>query len=216
MIESGELTSGDKMPSEQEIMEMFKVGRPAVREAMQALENLGVISISQGERARVREIDAETVLDQIDFTTRQLLNSSKENIEYLKEARQTLESGVVRLVAVRRTEEDLTKLRTILDEMEKISGNLPLFLKKDQEFHVALSEITGNPILVAAAHGLFRWLSDWAKGLLKAPGLERLTLEEHRKVLEALQAKDPDLAARYISDHILRINNRYRGLEEEK
>lgn len=216
MIDSGELISGEKMPSEHEIMDMFKVGRPAVREALQTLENMGVISISQGERATIRAISAETVLEQIDFGTRQLLNSSAENIEYLKEARQTFEAGVVRLVAVRHTEDDLRKLRVILEEMEESIGNLPVFLKKDREFHITLAEITGNPILAAAARGLLRWLSDWAKSLLNAPGLEHLTLEEHRKVYKALEAGEPDLAAQHVSDHILRINNRYQQLNDSK
>jgi DNA-binding FadR family transcriptional regulator len=65
MIESGDLACGDKMPSEHTIMDMFKVGRPAVREALQSLEGLGVISISHGERATVCAINAETILGQI-------------------------------------------------------------------------------------------------------------------------------------------------------
>jgi len=215
MIESGELACGDKMPSEHSIMDMYKVGRPAVREALQSLESLGVISISHGERATVCAIDADTILSQIDFTTKQLLNSSTENIKHLREARQTFETGIVRLVAVRRNDEDLDKLRHIFSEMEDNVGNFPKFLKKDQQFHITLAEITGNPILIAAARALFRWLSDWANNILKAPGLEQLTLDEHSQILSAIEKKDPDLAARMVSDHILRINTLYRKLEEE-
>jgi len=216
MIQSGELAFGDKMPSEHSIMEMYKVGRPAVREALQSLESLGVIDINHGERATVRAIDADTILNQIDFTTKQLLNSSSQNIEYLKEARQTFETGIVRLVAVRRTAEDLEKLKSILDEMNDNIGNLPQFLKKDQEFHICLAEITGNPILIAATRGLFRWLSDWGKSLLKAPGLEKLTLEEHTKIYGALVDGNPDLAAQALTDHILRINKMYSQIMERE
>ena len=214
-IESGELACGEKMPSEHEIMALYKVGRPAVREALQFLENLGVISISHGERATVCAIDAETILSQIDFTTKKLLNASSENIKHLREARQTFETGVVRLVAARRSNEDLQKLRSILSEMTDNMNNLTVFLQKDQKFHVTLAEITGNPILIAAAKALFRWLSDWAKTILKAPGLEQLTIDEHGLILSAIEKGDPDLAARMVSDHILRINTLYRKLEEE-
>ena len=58
MIVSGELSPGDPFPSERFLMNKFEVGRPAVREAMQTLSNKGVITISQGERSRVNELEA--------------------------------------------------------------------------------------------------------------------------------------------------------------
>src|SRR3546814_13402230 len=58
MIVSGERSPGESLPSERELMARFGVGRPAIREAMQAPANLGLVTISHGERARRREIGA--------------------------------------------------------------------------------------------------------------------------------------------------------------
>lgn len=55
LISEGNLKAGDPMPSERELMARFGVGRPAIREAMQALSNIGLVSISHGERAKVQE-----------------------------------------------------------------------------------------------------------------------------------------------------------------
>src|SRR3546814_6720858 len=67
MIVSGERSPGESLPSERELMARFGVGRPAIREAMQALANLGLVTISHGERARVREISARAAIHQVDM-----------------------------------------------------------------------------------------------------------------------------------------------------
>ena len=61
LITTGELSAGDEMPSERELMERFGVGRPAIREAMQALANMGLVAISHGERAKVLELTAKAI-----------------------------------------------------------------------------------------------------------------------------------------------------------
>ncbi|TIW41888.1 MAG: GntR family transcriptional regulator, partial [Mesorhizobium sp.] len=61
LITSGELQPGDDMPSERELMERFEVGRPAIREAMQALSNMGLVAISHGERAKVLQLTAKSI-----------------------------------------------------------------------------------------------------------------------------------------------------------
>jgi DNA-binding FadR family transcriptional regulator len=213
MIQTGELQEGDRMPSEHEIMERYGVGRPAVREALQTIENMGLISIQHGERARVKKVTAEDVLGQIDSTTRHLLSSSSQNVEHLLEARQIFEAGVVILATQRASSNCIAKLKKKLEAMRNAKGDRAKFLKNDQDFHTTIAEISGNPILQAVSNAMFRWLSeshrDYERNLLGVPELEDLTLKEHEAIFEHISKGDANGAAKSISDHILRVNKLY-------
>src|SRR5262245_5423501 len=73
MIATGELRPGDALPSERELMNLYKVGRPAIREAMQALERMGLVAIRHGERARVAEPSLGPIVEQIGDSIRHVL-----------------------------------------------------------------------------------------------------------------------------------------------
>ena len=66
LITGGELKEGDQLPSEADLMKSFEVGRPAVREALQSLESIGLISIHQGERAKVKKVTIDDILNNMD------------------------------------------------------------------------------------------------------------------------------------------------------
>lgn len=190
-------------------MERFQVGRPAVREALQSLERLGLIMIRHGERAIVLEPTGDGIFHQIDFAARQLLSSSAENVEFLKEARQILEAGIAKLAVERSTPADIRILEKHLDSMRENKDNRKKFLKADQEFHLALATMTRNPILVTTMRSVFKWLTQHYSELLGVGGLEDLTLQEHDAIFQSLVSKDPEAAAKHVSDHILRVNDLY-------
>src|SRR6478735_9258187 len=110
---SGEIGPGEVLPSEHELMERYGVGRPAVREALQSLQTMGLITISHGERSRVNELTPDAVLRQGDAVARMLLTSAPENLEDLKQARRLFELGMVREGAPRATAGDVAALRAL-------------------------------------------------------------------------------------------------------
>lgn len=213
MIESAELKEGDTMPSEHDLMERFGVGRPAVREALQALEGMGLISIQHGERARVKKVTAEDILFQIASTTKHLLSSSAQNVEHLREARQVFEVGVVTLTTQRVTSGCVAQLQEKLDEMARSRGDRAKFIKADQAFHETIAKNSGNPILYAVSKTMFEWLAefhdDTSSTLLGVPELEDLTYKEHKAIFEFIKEKNSVSAAQALSDHILRVNTLY-------
>jgi len=215
LFESGEMKPGDEMPSERELMERFQVGRPAVREALQSLERLGLILIRHGERAKVLEPTGDGIFDQIDFSARQLLANSAENIEFLKEARQLLEAGIAKLAVERAIPSDIRMLERHLNSMRQNKERRKEFLEADQEFHLAVAKMTRNPILWTAMRAVFKWLSQYYSELLGVTGLEALTLQEHEAIFKSIVAKDSKAAAKQISDHILRVNDLYPRLNQD-
>jgi len=211
LIKSGEVGLGEPLPSERELMEQFGVGRPAIREAMQSLETIGLIEIRHGGRARVSEPSVGRMVDQISETMKHLLANSPASLENLKEARATIEREMARIAARRRSAADLERLLQILAEQSLAAADDPArFRMLDGFFHSEIARISGNPIFGALIDALFRWLSDFHVDLVSVPGLEELTLAEHREILAAITRADAEGAARAMGDHLMRANELYR------
>ena len=113
MITNGEVRPGDAMPSERELMERFGVGRPAIREAMQSLSNLGLLTISHGERARVCALTARSITHQVDIAAQIMLATSPDSLGHLKTARLFFERGMAREAANKASDDDVAQLRGI-------------------------------------------------------------------------------------------------------
>ena len=214
-ISSGTYVPGDKLPSERELMTQFGVGRPAIREAMQSLERMGLISISHGERAIVTAPDARTVIDQVAMTVRHMLISSSQTLEHLKEARLFFEMGMVRIAADTATDEDIARLRDRLDAHHDSLKDLSTFLEMDKLFHREIAAISRNPIYAAVSQAIFEWLEEFHVELVRVKGAENVTLDEHDTIYTAIAARDPEAAAGAMEQHLKRANKVYRQLENK-
>jgi DNA-binding FadR family transcriptional regulator len=216
MIESGELRPGDPLPSERAMMEGLCVGRPAIREAMQALERAGLIRIRHGERARVAEPSIGRMIDQMSDSMKHLLVHSAASLDNLKDARLTFELEMARRAAERQKPEDIAALTRTVDEQEAACGKAAAFRLLDGRFHREIAALSGNPIWPALSDALFRWLNDFHADVVSAPGKERLTLTEHRGIVAAIATGDPEAAAKAMRDHLTRANDLYRKPEGER
>lgn len=209
-VRVGEFPEGSPLPSERELMQLYAVGRPAVREALQALERMGIISIVHGGRARVLPLSAQTVITQMSDTAMHLLSTSHDLLEHLKEARLFFEVGMARLAAERATKSDVEALRRSLEEHRASLGDPAQFLKTDMAFHGAIAAISRNPIYVAVSDAMLEWLQRFHINLVRAPGVEQVTFAEHEKVFKQIAAHDPAGAAKAITAHLTRANDLYR------
>lgn len=210
LVERGPLRPGDTLPSERELMERMGVGRPAIREAMQALERMGLIEIRHGGRARVAEPSVGRMVDQVSETMKHLLAHSPASLENLKEARATFEREMARTAAKRAGTSDLSRLEDILVAQRAAFDDPPAFRALDGRFHREIAAIGGNPIWTALSDALFRWLSDFHVDLVSVPGLEQLTLQEHRDIIEAIRSGNAERASSMMGDHLERANELYR------
>ena len=210
MLRRGEFAPGDSMPSERELMERFGVGRPAIREALQSLANMGLISISHGERAKVSQLSAQTVLRQVDGVARMLLSSSPDSLEHLKAARRFFETGMVREAAQRATAADVDDLKAMLERQRGFLGNPQEFIKADTAFHRRIAMISGNPIFVAVCEAMLDWVFQFHTELLIWTGNEQVTLAEHAEIIEHIAAGDPEKAGAAMGAHLDRSGEVFR------
>jgi DNA-binding FadR family transcriptional regulator len=166
MLKGSEYPPGSHLPSERELMNRLGVGRPAVREAMQALEAMGLARISHGERARVTVLEPQGVFSQIDTAARHLLATSPQTLDQLKEARLLFETGMVRIAANKATEEGIRKLEQKQAELRDSSGDMEKCMAADVAFHNAIAEMSGNSIYIAVSKAMLGWLKDFHMELL--------------------------------------------------
>ncbi|MFC3135746.1 transcriptional regulator NanR [Microbaculum marinum] len=209
LIRSGEFAPGDPLPSERELMQAFGVGRPAVREGMQALQGMGLLEIRHGGRARVAEPSIGRMVDQMGETMRHLLTHSPASMEHLKEARATFEMEMARNAARKRSDSDLARLVRVVEIQEEARTDAQRFLEFDGQFHREVAAISGNPIFAALSDAIFGWLAHFHIDLVRVPGREQLTLDEHRQIIAAIEARDAEQAARAMLDHLNRANGLY-------
>ena len=143
-IESGQLKPGDKLPTEQQLIEMFGVGRYTIREATSTLATLGYLRRIQGKGCFVRED-----LDPVKATGLALQNlQAATNIIDLVEVREILECNTVRLAAQRADADDIDRIKSAYSKMKQSQKNLSRFIEHDFEFHIALARSTGNQLIL--------------------------------------------------------------------
>jgi DNA-binding FadR family transcriptional regulator len=209
LIENGELKAGDDMPSERELMERFGVGRPAIREAMQALAGKGLVEISHGERAKVLQVTAESIFRQVDLPAKLMLSGSSDSLEYLKSARIFFERGMVREAAARATAQDIIELRELVERQSRNIGDSELFIDADMAFHQKIAQISGNPIFAAVSGAMLGWLKSYHTEMLIWTGRENFTLAEHEEIIRMIEKGDADLAEKAMIKHLERSRALY-------
>jgi GntR family transcriptional regulator, sialic acid-inducible nan operon repressor len=210
MIESGGIQPGEQLPSERELMARYQVGRPAVREALQTLKNMGLVEIHHGERARLNGLTPHSLLDQIDRSARHLLRTCPQTLDGLGEARLFFEVGMVRLAVKRGTEEDVRRLGEQMDRLRSSAGDQEAFVKADMAFHTTIASFARNPVFTALSEFLLMWLFEHHPQMVAAPGVEDVTIAEHQALFESIAARDEEGAVRTITDHLTRANPRYK------
>jgi len=209
MMERGELPPGSRLPGERALMARFGVGRPAVREALQSLANMGLIEIQHGERARVMRLEPSHVLRRMDAAVRHLLSCAPEMREALRQARLVFEEFLVREAARRAARQGVDLVRQALAAQQAARGDPANFVRADIRFHVAIASLVGNPLYAALSEAMLSWIFGFFPRLLRAPNVEDLTLKEHAAILRAIERRDPEAAARAMKRHLLRAHPRY-------
>jgi DNA-binding FadR family transcriptional regulator len=211
MIQKGGYAPGENLPSERELMESLGVGRPAIREAMQDLERLRLISIVHGQRPKVVQPTASGIISQIDLTARHMLMQSPESLEHLKEARAFFEVGMVQRAAETADAEDVARLRALLERQRSFLGkDCRAFIEADMAFHTGIAAVTRNPIFEATSQAMLGWLARFHSNVLHWEGNEQTTLREHGEILQAIEAHDPAAAAQAMKDHLRRARALYQ------
>lgn len=205
---AGDFAVGSQLPSERALMERFGVGRPAVREALLSLEKMGLVAISNGERARVTRPTPEALVQQLSGAARSLL-ARPAGQETFQQARLFFETGLARQAANCASDEDLVRLRAALDDNAAALGDSEAFERTDVAFHFVLAEIARNPIFTALHHAIAEWLIDQRRVTLRVPGADRRAFRWHKEIHDAIADGAPDRAESAMRRHLEEVAGSY-------
>lgn len=212
MILDGDYAPGDYLPPERELMELFGVGRPAIREALFALQKMGLVSVTTGERPRVTEPRADVLVGELGGAARHFL-ARPEGMRHFQQARRLFEAALARAAAETATDEDVGALRAALDENAAALGDPKSFEESDVRFHYVLATIPSNPIFTAVHSGIVDWLREQRTTSLKAQGADHAALAAHQRIFAAVAARDPEAAERAMREHLDEVADYYWRVE---
>ena len=201
MIGSGTFKPGDRLPSERALMQMFDVGRPAVREALLVLHNNGLVSLHNGRRAEVREPNADTILSNSTLAIQNLLGDPGA-LRDLFFARLFFEKALARHAALHGRAEDMRALKQALRDSEAALGKAECYEQADIAFHRVLFNVPGNAVFVSVHRALDAWLIARWRQLDRPVERDHASHAGHVEIFEAIAMRDPDIAERAMEKHL--------------
>lgn len=212
-IEEGALKTGDKLPTEPRLIEQFGVSRTVIREAVASLRADGLVDSRHGVGVFVRTPDnPRQSLGLLVQDPRKISDA----IEAL-ELRTAVEVEAATLAAMRCSPAQEAELYARYYELERQANKGANTEKEDFEFHVAIAQATNNQRFVEFLTLVGRRTIPRARlreeaGLERDPALEQRLNDEHREILEAIAARDPERAQRAMRAHLTDSSGRYRAL----
>ena len=208
-IQSGRFSVGDELPTERDMMEQFKVGRPAVREALLRLERMGLIDVSPGKRACVRQPTISRLIEEMGGAAKMLLLDKGAN-KHFQDVRILLETSIARLAAKNATNEELNVLRNTLEKNLACCDDAEKFADTDMAFHFELVKITHNPILEHMFSTMYDWLIEQRTTSLKVKEQTQIAYRSHQAIFEAIAARDADAAETAMREHLEQVQSVWR------
>lgn len=205
LVKEGHLKAGDRLPSERELAERLQVSRASVREALSALEMMGLLEVRSGEGTYIRQVNIESVVAPLAW----VLSMEKDVVFELLEVRKILEVQAAGIAAERIEDEEIAELAIVLERMKRDLETEQLGEEADHRFHFTIARATRNKILIR----LMDTISDTMQQTLKASRIklyegkdtpERL-YKEHLSIYEAIKNRDSAQAQRRMLDHLIGV-----------
>ena len=213
LVRTGNLRPGDRLPPERELVEIFSISRPSLREAMRALSTLGIVASRHGGGTFVTDLDARTLLAPLDF----FLQLSQTNLNDTFESRRVIETEIVRQAANRARKADISELNDMITAHATVQKDPIGFRILDSRFHEKLSTIAGNALLQRIADALYNMDLYLRRRATAEPGLIAQSTEDHTRIVAAIIAHDPESAATAMARHLTNIKeSTMRMMEVQK
>lgn len=214
IILSGKLSPGNMLPSERELKDKLQVSRGTLREALRVLEQKGLIEIKLGVGggAMVKGVGYEQVGESLAL----LIRYQKISLFHLAEFRKTIEGDVAALAAKRALPDDIERLKDLLDKARKCTKQgqsyVAEFIGIDKEIHLAIAEISQNPVYVSLQHTVHDNIDQYYETFLSMQEREmKENFQDLSNIILAIETHNQREARSLAREHVLRFNHYMEG-----
>jgi len=198
-IASGELREGERLPPESRLAEQAGVSRSTVREALRKLEEAGLIYRAS---PRIMVVSGHSPDRPVFHHLRHELRRRNVTFHHLHEALVTLEPELARLAAERAQADDVRLLYDLVAEQERNLERFREWSRLDEEFHLTIAEMTGNPALIIARMPITQLLLPTLHSFMDSSAMTEAATQYHRRIVGEIEAGDPDTAAAVTRRHV--------------
>lgn len=201
LIGEGRFKAGEKLPSERELAETFKVSRTSVREALRALETQGLIVSRTGAGNFVADLPVESLIAPL---ARLLIDEKKALVDVF-EMRKLIEPQIAALAAERVTAGDIAQLKRIVRKQADAVGRGETGVEADAELHLAIGRATQNRALQKLVSGLMEILGRSREESLQTDKRRATSIAAHRRIIAAIEKHDKARARSEMLRHIEQV-----------
>jgi GntR family transcriptional repressor for pyruvate dehydrogenase complex len=203
-ILKGQLKPGDQLPPERDLAQSFGVSRTAVREAVKALREKGLLEAYTGRGTFVTNGTSQAIRQSLDLIIK---ISRQEGTLHLAELRRILEPEIAALAAPRIEEQLVTTMREAVGHMDRsIRAHDPEgYIEADLDFHLALAEAAGNPLILALIDSIVALLRDQRSRIFEVDGGPERGQFHHKRILKAIEARNAEAARTAMLAHLEQV-----------
>ena len=197
-MEAGTIRVGEELPPERDLAEALGISRNSLRECLAIMSFMGIVENRGNRKILVKNADrfrkARSLID---------LSYSQDTFEDFMEFRRTNEREIARLACIRATDEDLERLRNSVERLEADATDF----EADVDFHVNLAYASHNTIFAAMLNYVNSLILELRMRFFEREEYHGKTAEAHRRIYEAVKARDEELAVYEMGRHLKIIEN---------
>src|ERR1700676_1917175 len=203
-IVKGDLKAGDQLPAERDLAQRFGVSRTAVREAVKALREKGLVEAYSGRGTFITDGTTQAVRQSLDLMVK---IGQPEGSTHLAEVRAILEPEIAALAAVRIQEPELSTMREAVAAMDRARSDPETYIEADLDFHLALAEGAANPLMLSLLDSTLGLLREHSLRIFKVPGGPERGQIHHKRILEAVERRDSEKAREAMRAHLYQVRD---------
>ncbi len=201
-ILKGTLKAGDQLPSERELAQRFGVSRTAVREAVKAMREKGLVEAYSGRGTFITNGTSQAIRQSLDWMMRV---GQAEGSTHLAEMRAILEPEIAALAATRREEQHIATMRDAFEVMDHAREDPVAFIEADLDFHLALAEAAANPLILSLIDSIVGLLREQRMRIFYVEGGPERGQYHHKRILDAVEQHDAEKARAAMRAHLQQV-----------